>query len=69
MAPDVVSKIFEPFFTTKPQGEGTGLGLAIVHGIVEKHGGRVTVASQVGKGTEFRLFFPDKTAPGTVSSS
>jgi len=58
IAPGTLPKIFEPFFTTKPVGEGTGLGLAIVHGIVQKHGGRISVESRPGQGTEFTIFLP-----------
>ena len=51
-------RIFEPFFTTKPVGEGTGMGLAVVNGIVESHGGRMTVESQEGCGAVFRVALP-----------
>jgi PAS domain S-box-containing protein len=51
-------RIFEPFFTTKEFGQGTGLGLAIVYGVVEKHGGHVTVQSRIGQGTEFSVYLP-----------
>lgn len=56
--PDKLARIFEPYFTTKAKGEGTGLGLAMVRTVILKHGGEITVESQVGVGTTFRLYFP-----------
>ncbi|MBX3738483.1 MAG: transporter substrate-binding domain-containing protein [Candidatus Didemnitutus sp.] len=58
MTPEIVSRVFEPFFSTKAPGHGTGLGLAVVHGIMQQHGGAVTVFSQPGRGTLFNVFFP-----------
>ncbi|MHC5823694.1 MAG: GAF domain-containing sensor histidine kinase, partial [Nostoc sp.] len=58
MSEKVKQHLFEPFFTTKPVGQGTGLGLSISYSIVEKHGGQLTVISELGKGAEFSLYVP-----------
>ena len=56
--PNTHEKIFVPYFTTKEKGEGTGLGLAVVQGIINSHGGAITVESEVGKGATFHVYIP-----------
>jgi len=63
IAPDAIPHIFEPFYSTKDRQEGVGLGLAVVHGIVERHGGRIQVESDVNNGTRFHIVLPHRPAP------
>lgn len=58
IAPEHLTRIFDPFYTTKPVGEGTGLGLSISFGIVERHGGQITVDSRLNEGTVFSVSLP-----------
>jgi PAS domain S-box-containing protein len=61
MAPEILEKVFEPFFTTKEIGKGTGLGLSTTSSIVKGHKGFLTVESEIGKGSKFRVYLPADT--------
>ncbi|WP_054032837.1 sensor histidine kinase [Desulfatitalea tepidiphila] len=66
---EIMDKIFLPFFTTKDVDQGTGLGLSVVYGIVQEHGGQVTVRSKEGAGSTFQIVFPlTKPAPCAVET-
>ncbi|HVG28292.1 MAG TPA: ATP-binding protein [Pyrinomonadaceae bacterium] len=68
VAPEHLAHVFDPFFTTKPAGRGTGLGLAVCYGIVTAHGGRISLAPNVGRGTSVRVALPVQPEDGRLSS-
>ena len=63
MGEETLERVFEPFFTTKDVGEGTGLGLAVAYGIVQEHGGFITVESKLGEGSRFEVYLPLPESP------
>ena len=67
--PAIQARLFEPFFTTKPPGVGTGLGLSLCQGIIEGHGGSISVRSAPGQGTTFRVELPVSVAPDLSAGS
>jgi PAS domain S-box-containing protein len=68
MSAEIISHIFDPFFTTKPEDQGTGLGLSTVYGIITGAGGSISVDSELGAGTTFRLYFPVATSAATSAA-
>jgi signal transduction histidine kinase len=58
ISPEALPRIFKPFFTTRT--EGTGLGLSLANSIVQSHGGRIEVSSTPGKGTQFKIWLPER---------
>jgi CheY-like chemotaxis protein len=61
MSKETLARVFEPFFTTKPVGQGTGLGLSQLYGFIKQSGGHVNIESEIGKGTNVKLYLPRST--------
>ena len=64
--PEIIDKIFDPFFTTKGPGEGTGLGLSVAYGIIQQHGGSISVANSPSGGAVFTVILPLKCPENTI---
>jgi signal transduction histidine kinase len=65
----IQSRLFDPFFTTKPVGQGTGLGLSLAYRTIDRHGGRIRVESEAGKGTSFVIDLPLDATPAAELES
>jgi two-component system, NtrC family, sensor kinase len=68
MRPEILPRLFEPFFTTKGVGKGTGLGLAVSYGIVSEHGGWIDVGTELGVGSRFSVYLPERSEDGDVAA-
>jgi PAS domain S-box-containing protein len=67
MSLEVLQRLFEPFFTTKPVGKGSGLGLSTAYGIVQQHGGAISVESRPGRGSTFTITLPRAAGPAKAA--